>query len=73
MQSWGVSTNQTVSLLLLASLGSGTSKGGLRIVRSSTGDVRVLGGDLSEALEDGVVARESFLMEERNGNLRRKY
>lgn len=62
MQSWGVSTNQTVSLLLLASLGSGTSKGGLRIVKSSTGDVRVLGGDLSEALEEGVVARESFLM-----------
>lgn len=61
MQSWGVSTNQTVSLLLLASLGSGTSKGGLRMVRSSTGEVRVLGGDLSDALEDGVVARERFL------------
>lgn len=63
MQSWGVSTNQTVSLLLLASLGSGTSKGGLRMVRSSTGEVRVLGGDLSDALEDGVVARERFLWE----------
>lgn len=72
MQSWGVSTNQTVSLLLLASLGSGTSKGGLRMVRSSTGEVRVLGGDLSDALEDGVVARERFL-EGINGNQTRKY
>lgn len=62
MQSWGVSTNHTVSLLLFASLGSGTSRGGLRMVRSSTGDVRVLAGDLSEALEDGVVAKESFLV-----------
>lgn len=61
MQSWGVSTNHTVSLLLFASLGSGTSRGGLRMVRSSSGDERVLPGDLSEALEDGVVAKDSFL------------
>ena len=33
------------------------------MVRSSMGDERSLPGDLSEALEDGVVAKESFLQD----------
>lgn len=34
------------------------------MVRSSIGDKRGLPGDLSEALEDGVVAKDSFLDDE---------
>lgn len=66
VQSSGPATNHTVSLEGGATLGLGTSRGGLKMLKSSDGEGRYCAVDLAEGLAGDGVARDNFLQGKRS-------